>query len=77
MSAVRLAAARSEDRLARLVCALVGPNDEFEEPCTVASIIAVGAIGLTGTVPGWFGGAGDSGFTNHNSDLPSRQTLRA
>ena len=44
---------------------------------TVASIIAVGAIGLTGTVPGWFGGAGDSGFTNHNSDLPSRQTLRA
>lgn len=34
---------------------------------TVAAIIAVGAIGLTGTVPGWFGGAGNSGFTTHGA----------
>ena len=34
---------------------------------TVVAAIAVGVIGLTGTVPGWFGDAGSSGDITHSA----------
>jgi hypothetical protein len=33
----------------------------------VVAAIAVGVIGLTGTVPGWFGDAGSSGDITHSA----------
>ena len=44
-----------------------GPASAHIRSLTVAAAIAVGVIGLTGTVPGWFGDAGSSGDIVHSA----------
>jgi hypothetical protein len=43
------------------------PASSHIRSLTVVAAIAVGVIGLTGTVPGWFGDAGSSGDITHSA----------